>query len=421
MFKDRLKTAVKRSARTTVETIKDPVHLAERWGVYDALPLALARSRGAMRLARAAVAKELAPVAPTPMTPVLTLGAATLYRYAASEDAPPGEAPLGTNGARDDVKTPKFNGAGLPVLLCPSLINRPYILDLTDGNSLVQALHAAGRVVYTIDWGDPGDAEYALDFSDFTRGRLRAFIDETCEHANAPAVHMVGHCLGGTMATALVAVDDDKVASLANLTAPIDFDDGGMLAHISTMPFFDARVFAEAIGHIPSHLTQPVFQFLRPLGMHTKVMRLFQNLGDERFLEFYRALETWVNDNVSIPRSFFVDLIERFYRDNALVSGTFVLAGDRVDLANVKIPVLTMCAQKDNIVPPHSAQAGHDAYGSVDKEIEVFGGGHIGVVVGGAAKRRLWPRLITWFAEHDDSGHQTRATSAEAAAARAHA
>lgn len=415
MMKDRLKSAVKRSARTTVETLKDPVQVAERWGVYDALPLALARSRGAMRLVRAAVAKELAPVAPTPMAAVLTLGAATLYRYEAEPNA---EATRGD----DDGKGAKMPRAGLPVLLCPSLINRPYILDLTDGNSLVQALHAAGRTVYTIDWGDPGDAEYALDFSDFTRGRLRAFIDETCLHSGADAVHVVGHCLGGTMATALVAVDDDNVASLANLTAPIDFDDGGMLAHISTMPFFDARAFAAAIGHIPPHLTQPVFQFLRPLGMHTKVMRLFQNLGDERFVEFYRALETWVNDNVAIPRGFFVDLIDRFYKDNALISGTFVLAGDRVDLANVKVPVLTMCAQKDNIVPPHSAQAGHDAYGSVEKEIEIFGGGHIGVVVGGAAKRRLWPRLITWFAEHDDNvGARAGSSTRPAAEARVHA
>ena len=219
------------------------------------------------------------------------------------------------------------------------------------------------------------------------------------------------------MATALVAIDARGVASLANLTVPVDFDDGGMLTAWSRMPFFDPRSFADAIGHIPAAITQPAFQFLRPLGVQTKMMRLFQNLGDERFVEFYRALETWVNDNVAIPRGFFIDLITRLYRDNALISGTLVLAGERVDLSRIQIPVLTICAQKDHIVPPDSARAGHDAMCSPKKEIEIFGGGHIGVVVGGAAKRRLWPRLVSWFDTHDVAADASARTADDWASA----
>ena len=143
MLKDRVLETVKRSATKSAALFRDPVTLAERMGMYDAVPLALARSRGAMRLMRAAVSRELAPVAPTALLPIVSLGSATLYRYV------PRDEKAFAAAARPSM---------LPVLLSPSLINRPYVLDLTDGNSLVQGLHAEGRTVYTIDWGDPGDA-----------------------------------------------------------------------------------------------------------------------------------------------------------------------------------------------------------------------------------------------------------------------
>ena len=40
-------------------------------------------------------------------------------------------------------------------------------------------------------------------------------------------------------------------------------------------------------------------------------MRLAQNIGRPGFLEMFRCLETWINDNVSIPRRFYVDLITK--------------------------------------------------------------------------------------------------------------
>ncbi len=377
-MRQRLFDTVKEAASQALKLAMDPSRAAERWGAYDAMPNFLARSRGAMRLTRATLAKEPAPVAPTPMVLVDTLGSAGLYRYESKHK----------------------RVFSRPILMCPSVINRPYIHDLTDGNSLVQGLQAAGHEVYTIDWGDPGEAEENLDWSDFIRGRLRHFVDETNVDAQSDALHLVGHCLGGTLATALVALEPEGIETLTNLTVPVDFDDGGMLSAWSRMPFFDPKAFADVVGHVPTFLTQPAFQFLRPLGTQTKNMRLVQNLGDERFLEFYRALETWVNDNVAIPKGFYVELIQRLYRDNAMVAGTWILAGERVDLANITIPALTICAQKDHIVPVKSARAGHDAYGSAEKEIEIFGGGHIGVVVGSAAQRRLWPRLCDWFEGH---------------------
>src|ERR1700720_3056993 len=43
----------------------------------------------------------------------------------------------------------------VPILLIYALINRPYILDLTPGNSLVEYLTNQGFDVYMLDWGTP--------------------------------------------------------------------------------------------------------------------------------------------------------------------------------------------------------------------------------------------------------------------------
>ena len=68
-----------------------------------------------------------------------------------------------------------------------------------------------------------------------------------------------------------------------------------------------------------------------------------------------------------------------------------------VRLENVKVPLLTIVAEQDHIVPKASALAGIDRIGSKQKRTEILPGGHIGVVVGGTARRRLWPTLLTWL------------------------
>ena len=47
----------------------------------------------------------------------------------------------------------------VPILLVYALINRPYVLDLMPGNSLVEYLVGKGFDVYMLDWGTAGDED----------------------------------------------------------------------------------------------------------------------------------------------------------------------------------------------------------------------------------------------------------------------
>ena len=363
-----------------------PTELLRRAGAFTLLPQALARMNGAMALARLTLEKAPVPVAPSPAAVIASEGAARLYRY----DPMPGVP------ARD------------PILLAPSLINRLYVLDLKEGISVVEALRKAGHRVYGVDWGEPGPAEHGVSFEGFVL-RLSRFVDAACADAKTDKLHLLGHCLGGTMATALAATHDARLQTLINLTAPLSFHDEGMLSKWTRAPFFDPEAVVNALGHVPPWLTQPAFQVLKPMGQPAKALRLFQALDKPagelaQFLEVFRCLETWINDNVSIPDRFFVDLVGKLYRKDALARGQLFFEQGAVSLEAVRVPVFTIAAAEDHIVPPASAVDVARRFANPACKTEVLPGGHIGVVVGGLGRKRLWPALLAWMEEHKIGG-----------------
>jgi polyhydroxyalkanoate synthase len=357
-----------------------PVSLLRRSGALTVLPDTVARMAGALHVARATLAREPAPVAPSPADVVTRIGAASLVRYRPHRDAP--AAPRGA-----------------PILLCPSLINRLYVLDLKEGISVVEHLLRAGHVVYGIEWGEPGEAEHGVGFEGFTQ-RLASFLATACDDAHVEAMTVLGHCLGGTMAVALAATDSRHLTSLVLLTAPLSFHDGGLLSAWSRAPFLDPSDLTHLVGHVPAWITQPTFQILKPMGQLSKALRLWQSLGDPRFLEFFRCLETWINDNTAIPDAFFEDLIGELYQKDALAQGTLRFAAGPVVIEDVTVPVCAIAASDDHIVPPASALEPVQRFSSSVKETMVIDGGHIGIVVGGQGRKRLWPALLSWLQTH---------------------
>jgi polyhydroxyalkanoate synthase len=358
-----------------------PSSVLRRLGTFTTVPDAIARTAGALSLARASVAREPAPVAPSPADVIHRIGAARLLRYRRHPEA-----------ARVVGKA--------PILLSPSLINRLYVLDLKTGISVVEQLLKAGHPVYGIDWGDPGEAERGVGFEGFVE-RLANMLEEACVDANVEKMTVLGHCLGGTIAAALAATNDEHMQSLVLLTTPLSFHDKGLLSTWSRAPFIDAKDITRVVGHVPAWITQPTFQALKPMGQVSKVLRLWQSLGNPTFLEFFRCLETWINDNVAIPDAFFEDLIGQLYQQDALVKGNVIFKDGPVVLEQISVPCLAVAASEDHIVPSSSAVDPAKRFGSVVNRQVVMEGGHIGVVVGSLARRKLWPLLLEWLAEQE--------------------
>jgi polyhydroxyalkanoate synthase len=303
---------------------------------------------------------------------------------------------------------PKFE---TPVLLVPSLINRHYVMDLMPGKSMAEDLVKAGHDVYVLDWGTPGDEDRHLTFDDVVDRYLGRAIRKVAKSSPRGKTHVLGYCLGGTMATIHAAVHQEHIASLLVLAAPVSFSgEAGMLETWTRLPTFKVSDIVDAFGNVPWQLMQSAFTMLRPtLGMSKAVHVVDKALAAdpvnankwEEFSEGFRALEAWGNDNVSFPGACYVRYIEELYRKDALMGRTFTLSGKQVLLEKISVPTMCIVFQHDNIVPLKNASVLVDVISSTDKVLLELPGGHVGAVVSRSAQKSLWPKMSAFWAARD--------------------
>jgi polyhydroxyalkanoate synthase len=288
-----------------------------------------------------------------------------------------------------------------PVLLVPSLINRWYVLDLGTGRSLIEWLVARGHDVFCIDWGTPTGEDRYLTWDDIAGRYVGRAVRVAARYGRSGDVHVLGYCLGGTLAASYVAAFPERVASLVALAAPIDFEHAGLMAQWTRTPTFDVGAIVEAFGNVPWQLMQASFHMLRPTITAQKTVALLDRAWDDEFLEGFLATERWGSDNVSFPGACYARYITELYRENRLVRGGFSVAGRPAELANIRCPTLALAFADDHIVPLPSAAPLVDRIASRDKQLLVQPGGHVGAVVSRKAAGRLWPLMSDFWAARD--------------------
>jgi polyhydroxyalkanoate synthase len=313
--------------------------------------------------------------APTPRDTLFCEGTAALYRFRSPEK--PGERP--------------------PVLLVPSLINRWYVLDLRPGASVVEALLDAGLDVYCLDWGIPHDEDRYLEW-DSVVARVGRMVRRVSRETGVSRIGLLGYCIGGTLTAIHTALEPDSVAALVNLAGPIDFEHAGFLGTMTDPRWFDPHAIAEA-GNISAQQMQSGFIALRPTSQIAKWVTFFERLEDPQRLEAFQALEQWASENIPFPGAAYVRYIRELYQQNQLVRGEHHIGGRRVDLGNIKCPLLTIVTERDAICPPPAARALGESSGSLDTSVLSIPGGHVGAVVGKRASKELYPKLGEWLRE----------------------
>ncbi len=299
-----------------------------------------------------------------------------------------------------------------PVLMVPSLINRHYVLDLMPGKSLTEYLVRQGFEVYCIDWGTPGHEDRYVTFDDLVDRALGRALRKASETAPGGQAHVLGYCMGGTLAAIHAAVHPARLASFVALAAPVRFRDDSLLSTWTRTKGFDVDALVDATGTVPWQLLQSAFHMLRPTLTLQKAVTLIDRAWNDEFLDGFFALETWGNDNVSIPGEFYRRYIGELYQKDLLLDGRFTLSGQRVDLARLTCPTMAVTFEHDNIVPAPSAAALLDAIGSTEKQRLHLAGGHVGAVVSKHAAKTLWPKLTDFFARHEVAAEAPQAKGA---------
>jgi polyhydroxyalkanoate synthase len=251
------------------------------------------------------------------------------------------------------------------VLIVPSLINPPRILDLDEQVSLTKAIASMGRHVLSVDWGT------ANERADLTVGghieNLLLPLLRSIEHPPA----LIGYCLGGTMAIA--AANLTEVECVATIASPWQFSRYPQAARDALRAMWEqARPAAHGFNALPMEVLQAAFWSLDP-DRTVKKFAKFARLDPaspkaRRFVQ----LEDWANEGEPLPYAAALELIEDLFNKDLPGSGAWSVGGVPAT-DQLQVPVLHLVAERDRIAPAETAPSGPCAAVSA---------GHVGMVVG---------------------------------------
>ncbi|MEP3247902.1 MAG: alpha/beta fold hydrolase [Sneathiella sp.] len=292
-------------------------------------------------------------------------------------------------------------GADLPAdvpvaFIVPSLVNRGYILDLSEERSFVRALTAAGIRPFLIDWGDPGEQERDYGTEDYIVQVLVPALETVTEICGKSPVHLMGYCMGGTLTVAQALLQQEKLASLITLASPWNFHAG--LSNAARMLLGSNNTWEpvlNACDELPVDLLQSFFAALDP-NLCLRKFGLFNRMDMDgaKAAEFV-ALEDWLNDGVPLVKQVARDCFSGWYGENSPYLGKWQISGMQICPQNITIPTLVAVPKSDKIVPAGSAlglaEQVHHA------TVITPPSGHIGMVAGGRARDGLWAEIIEWI------------------------
>lgn len=311
--------------------------------------------------------------------------AAALAGLRAYQDAPRGvpRRPAPARYRKGRVRLRGYGGTGRPVVIVPSLINPPVILDLTPPRSLLRWLAGQGMRPFLLDWGTPAPAERELDVT----GHVERLLVPLLARFDEPPV-LVGYCLGGTMALAAACLA--PVAGVATIAAPWRFAGYGEAIPAMLALWQHAEPACSALGLVPMEVLQAGFWRLDPARMISKY-EAFGRLdphGDAAAA--FVALEDWANAGAPLPYAAGRQLFTDFVAADLPGRGAWHVAGRAVGPGALDCPAVEFVSLSDRIVPAATAA------GLPDRRD--LGAGHVGMIVGGGARAQLWEPLGEWIA-----------------------
>lgn len=284
------------------------------------------------------------------------------------------------------------NAVGPPVVLVPSLINPSSILHLDDERSLFGFLQSSGFNPYLLDWGIPTAADAGQDLLAHVDNLLMPLLGRVTQTAGG--VHLIGYCLGGTMAMAAANRASGSglpLLSLTLLATPWDFSGYGDSARMALRSLWAANEQNVAKdGLLPIEVLQLAFWALDPERTVAKYAALADYGANDTYARRFATLENWANAGAPLTAAAATDLFDTLIANNRTATGTW---GDRggaaIAIAGIPCRVKQFTASNDRIAPAASAPKG--------VEHMQCPSGHVGMIVGSNRQSGCWLPLRSWL------------------------
>jgi polyhydroxyalkanoate synthase len=255
--------------------------------------------------------------------------------------------------------------------------------------------------VYLLDWGYPGLEDSGLTLAHYIH-RIHDAVQAIKQQAGTEKVSILGYCWGGIFALIYAALNNSNVRNLAIMATPVDFnkDETVLGAWSETI---DTNSMMDEFGQMDGQVLDMIFLMRNPPRYaFDKYLKFLERLHDKEFVSTFLDTESWLYDTPSVPGNLHRQIINDCYKHNLLASNEMRLddgrrEGQKIDLRKVTAPLLTIVAERDDIVSLESALAVNYCLSSKDKATLKNPGGHVALCISNEAHQRLWPEVAKWI------------------------
>ena len=270
-----------------------------------------------------------------------------------------------------------------PLLIVPPWINKYYILDLREKNSMVKWATDQGPTTYIMSWVNPEEPLAHKSFEDYLlEGSVEA-LNQVCKQTGEDSVNMAGYCLGGTLLMTtlayLTAKKDKRVNSATFFTTMIDFSDPGELGVFldeGAVTGLEKRMNER--GFLEGSEMAGTFNMLRANDLIWSFVVNNYLMGKD---PFPFDLLYWNSDSTRMPAAMHSYYLRNMYLANLLKEpGGLTLGGVKIDISKVKTPCYFISTIEDHIAPWKSTYMGARLPSGPTKFV-LGGSGHIAGIV----------------------------------------
>jgi poly(3-hydroxyalkanoate) synthetase len=298
---------------------------------------------------------------------------------------------LATMRLRDCTRT----RSGQPALVCaPYALHRALIADFAPGHSVVQSLQNGGiDRIYLADWRSATPEMRYLSIDSYL-GDLNVAIDEI----GAP-VDLVGLCQGGWLSLLYAARFPAKVRRLVLVGAPVDLSIESRLSQLArdAPEMVYDQLVARGGGNVSGEEMLRVWSKAPTRDDIAAALQV--DLAAEGSATLLARFERWNAETLNLPGAYYLEIVNRIFRENRIANGQFTALGRVIDLKHVKAPVFLLAGLDDDVVPAAQALATAGLLGTPPAFIATASepSNHLGLFMGARTHAHAWPQIAEWL------------------------
>ncbi len=277
-----------------------------------------------------------------------------------------------------------------PLIIFPPWINKFYILDLKERNSLIKWIVDQGYTLFVVSWVNPDPSYADVGMDDYISEGFLTAIEEVKAITGEDQVNAVGYCIAGTTLSLTLALmhkrGDKSVKSATFFTTMSDFSDQGEVGVFLDNDFVDGieREVKES-GVLSSFFMSRTFSFLRSNDLiYAPAIKSYM-LGEAppAFDLLY-----WNGDGTNLPARMAVEYLRGLCQDDRFATTGFPVLGEMVKISDVKLPLCAVACETDHIAAWASSYRGVQKMGGRSKTFILSQSGHIAGIVNPPSKNK---------------------------------